>query len=72
MPDALRAVFALSAVVAMSSLSACTTEQMYGSGQAWQRNQCSRMPDKADADRCAAQAGTTYETYKRQSELERK
>jgi hypothetical protein len=72
MPDLLRAVFALSTVLALWALSACTTEQMYGSGQAWQRNQCNKMPDKADADRCAAGASTTYEAYKRQSELERK
>jgi hypothetical protein len=67
-----RVVLALSATFVVAAFSACTAEQLYGSGQAWQRNQCSRMPDKADADRCAAGTNTTYDTYKRQPELERK
>jgi len=67
-----RVVFAVSTTFVLTLLCACTAEQMYGSGQAWQRNQCSRMPDKADADRCAAGTNTTYDTYKRQPELERK
>jgi hypothetical protein len=68
----LRIVFALSATFVLAAFSACSAEQMYGSGQAWQRNQCSRMPDKAEADRCAAGTTRTYDTYKRQPELEHK
>ncbi len=47
-------------------LSACSTEQAYNAGQAWQRNQCSALPDKAKYDRCISRAGTGYETWRRE------
>ena len=59
-------------VLAASSLSACTHEQLYGAGQAWQRNQCSRIPDKAEFDRCMAAASTSYDSYKKQTESAKK
>jgi hypothetical protein len=59
-------------LLAAMSLCACTTEQAYGTGQAWQRNQCSRIPDKAEYDRCMSATNASYEAYKRQRETERK
>ena len=53
-------------------LAACTNEQVYGTGQAWQRNQCARLPDKAEYDRCMAGASTTYDSYKKQVESVKK
>ena len=53
-------------------LSACTTEQAYNSAQGWQQNQCNQIPDKAEFDRCMRNAGTSYESYKRQTEREQK
>ena len=61
----LRAIFILTVAPAVLPLSACTTEQLYGSAQGWERNQCSKIPDKADFDRCMARASTSYESYKR-------
>jgi len=49
---------------------ACTTERVYETGQAYQRNQCGRIPDKAEYDRCVGNASTTYDTYKRQTGAE--
>jgi hypothetical protein len=43
-------------IAAALLLSACTAERLYGTGQAWERNQCSKLPDKADYDRCMARA----------------
>lgn len=54
------------------SLSACTTEQAYGSAQGWQRNQCARLPDKTEFDRCTSNAGPSYESYKRRNEAPQK
>jgi len=59
-------------VLAALSLSACTHEQLYGTGQAWQRNQCTRIPDKAEFDRCMAAASTSYDSYKKQTESAKK
>jgi hypothetical protein len=67
----MKALLALPLLAAMS-LSACTAEQAYGTGQAYQRNQCSRLPDKAEYDRCMSGTSTSYETYKRERETGRK
>jgi hypothetical protein len=56
----------------LSCLSACTTERGYGAAQAWQRNQCNRLPDKAEVDRCVGKADTSYEAYTKQREVEPK
>jgi hypothetical protein len=59
---------ALAPLFGIPCLPACTTEQAYGTGQAWQRNQCSRLPDKTDYDRCMSRTNTDYESYRRQRE----
>lgn len=52
------------AALALGALSACTAEQGYTTAQAWQRNQCNRIPDKAEADRCMSKSDMTYDSYK--------
>jgi hypothetical protein len=47
-------------------VSGCTAERVYGSAQAWQQNQCNKIPDKVEFDRCMSKANTPYESYKRQ------
>jgi hypothetical protein len=54
------------------SLSACTAEQAYGTAQAWQRNQCNNLPDKAEFDRCMSKTNTTYDSYERERAREQK
>jgi hypothetical protein len=51
---------------------ACTAEQAYNSAQGWQQQQCNKIPDKAEFDRCMSRAGTGYDAYKRQTEPDRK
>ena len=48
-------------------LAGCSAEQGYNAGQAWQRNQCSRIADKAEYDRCMASASMSHDTYKRET-----
>jgi len=67
----LRVLFVVVVALGISSLAACTAEQVYGSGQAWQQNQCGRIPDKAEYDRCMSKAGATYDSYKRETKPER-
>jgi hypothetical protein len=69
---ALRAASSVLVLLAVSSLPACTAEQVYGSGQAWQQNQCGKIPDKAEYDRCMSKANTTYDSYRRHTEPEQK
>lgn len=49
------------------TVSGCTTQQLYSTGQSWQRNECTRMLDQWERERCLSNAGTSYETYKKQS-----
>lgn len=62
----------LFALLVLSTLSGCTGEQAYAGGQAWQQNQCKRLPDKAEYDRCMASASMSHDTYKRETGAERK
>ncbi len=47
---------------------ACSSQQIYDSGQAWQRNECQKLNDKAERDHCLASNKDTYETYRKKSE----
>ena len=55
-------------VAALFTLAACSSQQLYGSGQAWKRNQCQRMPDTRERERCLDSTAATYEEYQRQRE----
>jgi hypothetical protein len=59
------------AVLALPFLAACSTEQVYGAGQAWQKAECSRIIDAQERSRCMASTNTSYEDYKRQQEAAR-
>jgi hypothetical protein len=54
------------------SASACTDEQLYRTGQAWQRNQCGHIPDQAQYDRCMRDTHIPYDSYKRETEPQQK
>ncbi len=48
-------------------LAGCTSQQLYSSAQSWQRNECNRVFDKQERERCMASTSRTYEEYKAQS-----
>ncbi|WP_295623535.1 hypothetical protein [uncultured Nitrosomonas sp.] len=48
-------------------LAGCSTQQLYTTGQSWQRNECNRLMDHQDRDHCLSSTSTSYETYKKQS-----
>lgn len=54
--------------LAASGLQACSSQQAYGVGQAWQRNECYKISDPQERSRCLASASTSYDDYKRQAE----
>jgi hypothetical protein len=49
-------------------ISACSAEQAYYAGQTWQQNECNKIPDSHERERCLGRAGGSYESYKRQTE----
>lgn len=61
----------LMAVVCLSciaTLQGCSSQQIYGAGQAWQRQECNKIADAQERGRCMASASSSYEEYKRQAE----
>ena len=58
-----------SIVVAALALAAagCTANQLYFTGQSWQRNTCNQIAENGERERCLGQTETPYETYARQA-----
>ncbi|PQJ96853.1 hypothetical protein CXB77_05410 (plasmid) [Chromatium okenii] len=44
----------------------CSSQQLYNTGQAWQQNECNKIIDTQEQNRCMASSNTSYEDYKRQ------
>lgn len=49
------------------TLTACSSQQVYGVGQAWQRNECFKIADQQERSRCLSSSSTSYEQYKREA-----
>jgi hypothetical protein len=64
----LRRLFLNAVLLSAPCLSSCSSQQMYGMGQAWQRNECYRIIDAQDHGRCMASTAMSYEEYKRRIE----
>lgn len=62
-----RVLASLFACVLVGLVGACTSEQRYATGQAYERNRCERLPDPADRERCLSNASTTYDQYRRET-----
>lgn len=58
-------MFRFLSIPAVALLAACSGPQAYGTGQAWQRNECYRIEDRDARSRCLAAANTPYEAYER-------
>lgn len=50
------------------ALSACTSQQWYGAGQGWQKNECHKIIDANERSRCLKNADTNYDAYQRQAD----
>lgn len=64
--------FACLATILFTALAACSSQQMYASGQGYQRNQCERLPDMAERQRCLEKANMSYEEYRKESKAEQR
>jgi hypothetical protein len=56
------------AIMVSLAASGCTSQQAYYTGQAWQRNECNKIVDQSQRERCMSSTNTTYEDYKRQTD----
>jgi hypothetical protein len=53
---------------ALLALAGCSWQQAFLSAQGWQRNQCNRLTEQAERDRCLKNTKMSYEDYRRQTE----
>ena len=49
-------------IALLGALPGCSTEQMAATGQAWQENQCNRLPDRDEQRRCLERARGAADT----------
>ena len=45
----------------------CSSQQMYATSQAYQRNQCEHLPDRAERDKCMEAANISYDQYRKET-----
>ncbi|MBL8446730.1 MAG: hypothetical protein JNJ44_04870 [Zoogloeaceae bacterium] len=45
----------------------CTAQQLYATGQSYQRNQCARLPDQTEREKCLRDASLGYDDYQRET-----
>jgi hypothetical protein len=55
------------ASVFLGLCSGCTSQQLYATGQSYQRNQCLHVPDQGEREKCLSNTNMTYEDYKRET-----
>ena len=60
-----RTLFAL--LFAAAATAGCSSQQTYASGQAWQQNQCQKILDMQERERCLAPTRESYDSYQRKA-----
>jgi len=45
---------------------ACSSAQLYGAGQAWQKAECNKIDDREERGRCMANANQPLDRYQRE------
>ena len=62
----MRFVHLLTVIVTGLLGAACSSRQTCTSGQTWQRNECNKIIDMQERQRCVAKADESYDTYQKQ------
>jgi hypothetical protein len=57
---------ALAAGAACAALPACSLQQLYATGQQWQRNQCQAIDDRTQRSRCEDGVALSFDDYQAQ------
>jgi hypothetical protein len=53
-------------------LAACSSQQLYNTGQGWQQQECRKLPDVAERQRCEKSSALSYERYQAEREAAKK
>ena len=58
----------VAAAAMLLGASGCTWQHAYSAVQGWQRNECNRLVEQTERERCLGKANMSYEEYRRQTE----
>lgn len=61
----------LIACCALLALSGCSGRQLYDGASGWRENECNRIVDVAERERCLETARLDYERYRRERDAAR-
>ncbi len=64
MTNALQASRWFELLLAAGLAAGCTSEQIYNSAQGWRRNECYKLVDLAQRERCLKEADRPYDAYR--------
>ena len=53
-------------------LAGCSSQQLYATGQGWQKQECQKMLDREQRTRCEQSAATSYARYQAESAAAKK
>lgn len=59
-------------LIAPLALAACTSQQLYFTGQQWQKQECVKLQDRDERGRCEKSAATSFERSKAESDAAKK
>jgi hypothetical protein len=55
-------------VMAAALMTGCSAQQLYGMAQGWQHQECQRIADRDERQRCERSSAVSYEQYRRERE----
>ena len=58
----------LVALAVPALLAGCSSQQLYQVGQGWQHQECQRISDRDERQRCEKSSAMSYEQYRRERE----
>lgn len=61
-------LFRAATVAFAAVLMGCSSQQLYSAGQASQRNECNRLVDVQERQRCIAHANLPHDVYQQQGD----
>ena len=56
-------LFMMLTVAAAVALAGCSSQQLYATGQGWQKQECQKILEREQRTRCEQSAATSYERY---------
>lgn len=60
-------ILILGALGLVTLLGGCSSQAWYAAGQSYQRNQCLKIPNADERERCLNKANTDYNTYTKET-----